>query len=139
MLTGPMFHINISNGSGIVKKVILFFKSYRYKKFSPAETSEILEFWWLYSTSHKQMSPKCLLVGFSHDILYRFRLPTTPNLALYQFVSVLQNFGSDPLDQYCLKIFLFHFSFLAFTCLLFRQRNIIILLIHHWYDISNVI
>ena len=45
LLTGPMFHINISNGSGIVKKVILFFKSYRYKKFSPAETSEIPEFW----------------------------------------------------------------------------------------------
>ena len=92
MLTGPMFHINISNGSGIVKKVILFFKSYRYKKFSPAETSEISEFWWLYSTSHKQMSPKCLLVGFPHDILYRFRLPTTPNLALYQFVSGFAKF-----------------------------------------------
>ena len=86
------------NFAGIIKKVILFFKSHRYKEFNPAETSEISEFWWLYSTSHKKISPKYLLVGFPNDILHRFRLPTTPNLALYQFVSGLQNFGSNPVD-----------------------------------------
>ena len=45
LLAGPKFHLNTSNGSGIIKKIILFFKSYKYKKFSPAETSEISEFW----------------------------------------------------------------------------------------------
>ena len=58
-----------SEFAGIIKKVILFFISHRYKEFNPAETSEISEFWWLYSTSHKKISPKYLLVGFS-QILY---------------------------------------------------------------------
>ena len=31
--------------------------------------------------------PKNLVVGFLHNIWNRFRLPTTPNLTLYQFVS----------------------------------------------------
>ena len=87
MLTGSNYYLNISSGSGIIKKVALFFNSYRYKKFSPAETSKISEFRWLYSTSYKKISPKNLLVGFSHDILHRLRLSTTPNSALYQFVS----------------------------------------------------
>ena len=82
------------NFAGIVKKVIIiiFFKSHFYKEFNPTETSEISEFRWLYSTSHKKNSPKYLLVGFSHDILHRFRLPTTLNLALYQLVSGFAKF-----------------------------------------------
>ena len=79
-------NLNVSSGCGILTKV-LFFKNYRYKKFSPAETSKISEFRWLYSTSHKIISPKYLLVGFSHDIPHKLRLSSTPNSALYQFVS----------------------------------------------------
>ena len=84
--------LNTSNGSGIVKNFALLFESYRSKKFSPAETNEISEFRWRYRTNHKTISPKYIALGFSLDMLQRFRLPTTPNLALYQFVSGFAKF-----------------------------------------------
>ena len=45
LFMGPKFHLDTTYGSEIEKKVVLFFKNYRYKEFNPAETSEILEFW----------------------------------------------------------------------------------------------
>ena len=100
MSTWPKFYLNISSGSGIIIKVVLFYKNYRYKKFSPAETSKISEFRWLYWTSHKKISTKYLLVGFHR--IFPIDLGFQPHqIQLYtNLFQVSQKFGSNHLGYF---------------------------------------
>ena len=69
LLTVPRFHLNTSSDSGIIKKVILFFKSYRYKKFNPTETSEVRNFGYFTHLAIKKFPQSIFWWGF-HTIFY---------------------------------------------------------------------